>query len=391
MTFKLTTQIPSVLILDDDPVFSAFTEAVLLDAGCTNVAIADDGEQGIRAALASSGEYDIVILDLNMPDFDGLSALRLLGDSGFNGEIVIVSGESRAIMDAASRLAGLHGLRLAGALSKPLRQGEIEGFLANFKRGSPPKAIALRQAASAEIIRLVPVFQPKVVLASQRVYGAEALMRVQTKDGRLGSPQAHLEMLSKSGQLGSATLEFLGAILDEMNGWDTRMTLLPVSVNVPAPLLEEDGFMARFTEIVREKGVSPSRITVEMTEAELPNDFSKLVEIMTRLRMAGFGLAIDDYGTGMANYDILRLCPFTELKIDRSVVQAATHDALACGFIGNCASIARELSMTVVSEGVETAEQAEAMRRLGVDVIQGYFFSKPLDAAQYRAILKSSA
>ena len=133
-----------------------------------------------------------------------------------------------------------------------------------------------------------------------------------------------------------------------------------------------------------------SQITIEMTEAVLPNDMSQLVEVTTRMRMAGFGLAIDDYGTGMANYDILRLCPFTELKIDRSVSQAAEHDQLACGFIGDCVLIARELAMTVVAEGVETAVQAEAAKRLGVDVIQGYFFSRPLSAAQYGAKLKDS-
>jgi EAL domain-containing protein (putative c-di-GMP-specific phosphodiesterase class I) len=384
----------SVLILDDDPVFSALAEAVLLDAGCGRVVSAEHGEAGARFCLSAKPHPDLIVLDLNMPEFDGLAAMRLLADVEFKGAILIVSGEKPAVLQASATLASLHGLRLAGVLSKPLRSQELEAIVAGLPNPATGAKSAIDGSFGSGLERmrgLVPAYQPKVRLADKRIYGAEALMRVLMDDGRIAPPLDYLNSLTQLSDLGEATLSFLGTILADMQSWDEARTPRPVSVNVPAPLLEEGRYMERFVEDVRATKVLPSQITIEMTEAALPKDMSKLVEVMTRLRMAGFGLAIDDYGTGMANYDILRLCPFTELKIDRSVVQAATHDSLACGFIGNCASIARELSMTVVAEGVETAEQAEAMRRLGVDVIQGYFFSKPLDAAKYQAILKSSA
>lgn len=381
----------SVLIVDDDPVFSALAEAVLLDAGCANVEIAPDGESGIRSALAGAERHDLVLLDLNMPGFDGLAAMRHLADTGYAGSIAIVSGENPAVVQASAGLAKLHGLRLAGILSKPLRADELTAALAASAKETGRSKLRPGPARSEHIgkfERLIAVYQPKIRLADKSIYGAEALMRVVLEDGRIAPPADYLTAVTKAGRLGEATVSFLATILDDAQSWSAKHSQRPISINIPAPLLEEDGYMDRFVQIVRERGLKSSQITVEMTEAALPEDLSKMVEIMTRLRMAGFGLAIDDYGTGMANYDILRQCPFTELKIDRSVVQSATHDALACGFIGNCVSIARGLSMTIVAEGVETAEQADAMRRLGIDVIQGYFFSKPLSQAEYSDILE---
>jgi EAL domain-containing protein (putative c-di-GMP-specific phosphodiesterase class I) len=382
-----------VLIVDDDPVFSALAEAFLLDAGCASVDVAEAGEDGMRRALDARPRPDLVVLDLNMPEFDGLAALRLLAALKFGGAIIIVSGEKAAILQASASLARMHGLRLAGTLSKPLNAGELNAALAALPRDMRADIIPPAAGGRGEpdkFARLVPAYQPKVRLADKRIYGAEALMRVQLASGRIVAPLEYLNSLTDLALLGDATTTFLGMILNDIRTWGETLPPRPVSVNVPAPLLEEGAFMEQFALAVRAAEVPPSGITIEMTEAALPNDLSKMVEVMTRLRMAGFGLAIDDYGTGMANYDILRLCPFTELKIDRSVVQAATHDGLACGFIGNCVSIARALSMCVVAEGVETSEQAEAVRRLGADVIQGYFFSRPLNAEQYSNLLRSA-
>lgn len=378
----------SVLIVDDDPVFSALAEAVLLDTGRARVESSGACEEGLRRALSAQPPPDLVILDLNMPDFDGMAAMRLMNDLSYQGCVAIVSGEKPAVLQASASLARLHGLRLTGTLSKPLRPDELIAALPD----QPAVAKAPWRAANAgagpgKFKRLVPVYQPKVRLADKRIYGAEALMRVEMEGGRVTPPLDYLATLTDLGDFGDATLSFLAMVLADLRSWRGLRPQRPVSVNVPALLLEQPAFMEQFAADVCAADVSPSQITIEMTEAVLPNDMTKLVEVTTRMRMAGFGLAIDDYGTGMANYDVLRLCPFTELKIDRSVAQAAEHDPLACSFIGNCVSIGRELSMTVVAEGVEISAQAEAMKRLGVDVIQGYFFSKPLTAAQYMAKL----
>ena len=327
MQSAIATSSINVLIVDDDPVFLALAEAVLLDAGCGRVETAESGEAGTRSALAANPPPDLILLDLNIPDFDGLAAMRLLADIEFKGAVVIVSGEKPAVLQAAATLAGLHGLHLAGVLSKPLKPEELSAIMAGLPkqsmRANPAPADAKIERSPGKMSRLVPAYQPKIRLADRRIYGAEALMRVLLDDGRIAAPLDYLSSLTDMSELGEVTLSFLAMILMDMRSW-AAPRLRPISVNVPAQLLEEGRYMERFAEAVRAAKVIPAQITIEMTEAALPKDMSKLVEVMTRLRMAGFGLAIDDYGTGMANYDILRLCPFTELKIDRSVVQAAT-------------------------------------------------------------------
>jgi EAL domain-containing protein (putative c-di-GMP-specific phosphodiesterase class I) len=142
---------------------------------------------------------------------------------------------------------------------------------------------------------------------------------------------------------------------------------------------------------VQHSGLPAGQFTFELTEAALPGDVTVLLESMTRVRIAGLGLALDDYGTGMANYDILRLCPFSELKIDRSVAQAVVHDRLAGSFVERVLAIARDLDLKLVAEGVETEAQVAALRRLGVTLFQGYYFSKPLDSETFVGMQKQNA
>ncbi len=382
----------SALIVEDDPVFAAFTEALLVEAGCRIVTTALN-EMEFRTILSAGANQDLVILDLNMPALDGLAAMRLLADQGFGGQIALVSGAQTAIVEAAANLARLFQLNLAGTLIKPLRSGDIESLFRQTKGAGGGANAGLRQIKSEAGVLpmpLVPVYQPKFASDGSLILGAEALMRVLLDDGKLGAPGDYLAMLVETGILGDATLGFLDSVLNDMQSWQNSGPSGPISVNVPAPLLEAEGYMQHFTQVLRGRGVLPSAITIEVTETAVPRDLPSFVEIATRLRMAGFGLALDDYGTGMSNYDVLRLCPFTELKIDRSVVQAATHDALACGFIGNCVAIGRTLNLKIVAEGVETEEQATAMRRLGVNIIQGYLYSHPLTSEAYAGLMRSA-
>jgi EAL domain-containing protein (putative c-di-GMP-specific phosphodiesterase class I) len=374
---------PSILIVDDDRIFAALAEAVLHAAGSENVTLATEGEADSRLKLEHASKTDLVILDLNMPGFDGLAAMRALRDSGFSGHVAIASGETAAVLRSASQLARLFGLKLAGVISKPLRPGEIEALLARVNAAGQTPDVPKTSVNTAAFKHIVPVFQPKINAASGTVYGAEALMRVVLEDGSTQSPQDHIDRLVAAGELGEASLTFLDAVIKEMKVWQSVGFAPIISINLPAPLFEDAELMSYFISAVQHSGLPAGQFTFELTEAALPSDVTVLLESMTRVRIAGLGLALDDYGTGMANYDILRLCPFSELKIDRSVAQAVVHDRLAGGFVESVLAIARDLDLRLVAEGVETESQVAALRRLGVSLFQGYYFSKPLDSKSF--------
>jgi EAL domain-containing protein (putative c-di-GMP-specific phosphodiesterase class I) len=363
-----------ILIVDDDRIFAALAEAVLNAAGCKDVTLAVDGEADFKGKLEKASKLDLIILDLNMP--------------GFEGHVAIASGETAAVLRSASQLARLFDLKLAGVISKPLRPGEIEALLARVNAARLAPAAPQQAAPTAAFKHIAPVFQPKINAANGSVYGAEALMRVVLQDGSAQSPQDHIDRLVAAGELGEASLSFLNTVIFEMKAWQSEKLAPVISINLPASLFEDAELMNGLIAAVQQCGVPAGQFTFELTEAALPGDVTTLLESMTRVRIAGIGLALDDYGTGMANYDILRLCPFSELKIDRSVAQAVAHDRLAGSFVESALAISRDLGLKLVAEGVETEPQVAALRRLGVTLFQGYYFSKPLDSKTFVEMLK---
>lgn len=379
-----------VYLIDNDPVFVAVATVLFKSAGIETVEHIANEEADISRVAKASGSMDLFVLGLNMGGLDGLAVLRLMAANKMKGQVAISSSEAPAIRDAALRLASLLGLKTAGELVRPLREPDIRTFLRNLAEEGSFRAPNTEPNAIFEG-QLFPVFQPKFDGLSGEIVGGEALMRIRTPDGVLHAPVAHIEQATLAGTLADETLKFLDLVLAAMKSFREAGHFPVISVNVPAPVAEEPGFPSAFAAKVRKCGISPSQIMIELTESALPKEMARLVEVLTRLRMAGFGLALDDFGTGMANFDLLRTLPFNELKIDRSLAQAAASDALSAGIIETCATISRELNMTLVAEGIESEVQEKTLKRLGVNVFQGFLFGKGVPAREFLDKLKSNS
>lgn len=379
-----------IFIVDDDPVFTEIAKVLFRRAGASDVHLVINSRESLNDAVSRSKRNSLLILNLKMGGLDGLAVMRILADQGYKGWVAVSSGESVSIRESASRLVRLLGLNDAGVLEKPIRESGIEALLDNISHPVEKSPLPLL-TKSTKIIGIKPVYQPKVDAVTEETIGAETLMRLETETGELLSPQSYLDKLSRDGTIGKVTLEFLDLILADMLAWKLEGHFPVISVNAPAPVLENPQFLINFAQKVRASGISPSQITIELTESVLPQDPATLLELLTRLRMAGFGLALDDFGTGMANFDMLRMCPFSELKIDRSLSQASINDPLSCGVIEMCATVSRELGMTLVAEGIETEVQESTLRRLGVSVFQGFLFGYGMPMREFGDRLKSEA
>lgn len=379
-----------IFIVDDDPVFTEIAKVLFRRAGASDVHLVANSREGLGEVAAHSKRNSLLILNLKMGGLDGLAVMRILAEQGYKGWVAVSSGESASIRESASRLVRLLGLHDAGVLEKPIRESGVEALLERISKPAEKMPMPLLNK-SAKIIGLKPVYQPKVDAVTEETIGAETLMRLETEAGELLPPQSYIEKLNRDGTIGKVTLEFLDLILVDVLKWKSEGLFPVISFNAPAPVLENPQFLINFAQKVRASGISPSQITIELTESVLPQDPATLVELLTRLRMAGFGLALDDFGTGMANFDMLRMCPFSELKIDRSLSQASINDPLSCGVIEMCATVSRELGMTLVAEGIETEMQETTMRRLGVSVFQGFLFGHGLPMREFGDRLRAEA
>jgi len=153
-----------------------------------------------------------------------------------------------------------------------------------------------------------------------------------------------------------------------------------VAINVSMQDLNRYEFPEFVIGTAEAEGVDPSSIMLEVTESRLMEDIVKPLEILTRLRMKGVGLSIDDYGTGASSMQQLRRIPFTELKIDREFVAGAPQDAAARAMLVSSVSLGKDLQLPVVAEGVEDEDEWALVASLGVDIVQGYYIAKPMDA-----------
>ncbi len=381
-----------VLVVDDDIVFSTVATSVLQALGVTTVLTAHDGEEGIEAVRKAKEPIGLIILDLNMPKLDGLAFMRAISLTGFKGQIIVSSGESGKIVQTAQNMGRMLGIDILGALKKPIDMGEMSAML---ERRSKQSVIAKSEKKQDEITHvtddmLVPFYQPQYRTLDRSLSGAESLTRIDLGSGRFMAPMGFFQDISHSRRASVAALAVIKKVFTDISRWQARGLTPDIAINLDASVLEDGEVVSALLTLTKDFGISPESLVLELTETALPKDMSRLLETLARLGMAGFGLSLDDYGTGGSNFEMLRLCPFTELKIDMSIIQAMEHDPLSKQFVATTVNFAQSLNLRLVAEGIETEAQFEAVREQGIDIVQGYLFNKALPQDKFAGLLDES-
>lgn len=209
--------------------------------------------------------------------------------------------------------------------------------------------------------------------------GAEALLRWHHPVHGNLSPQFIISIAEESGLI----MQLGDWILAEACRMAIKSDVPLMSVNISGVQLRDKNFAERCLAIIRQEGLAPSRIQVEVTETVLIENPELAIETFSRLRKAGVRVAIDDFGTGYSSMSYLQNYPVDRLKIDRSFIQAASESPEGKAIVGAMLEMARALKLDVIAEGVETAEQCRLLRTLGCHFMQGYLFSRPLASAQF--------
>ena len=372
---------PVLLVVDDEPMICALVARVGIAMGFDVMTLNDSRE--IPRALDRSPS--VIVLDLSMPGFDGIEVLRYLAEHGTDAAIILMSGFDHRVLTSTSRLAVQLGLTVGGVLEKPLRLPAIKEMLrAQRSQTSPPgeaptpPPLEEFQLALARH-ELELHYQPQVDLRTRRWVGVEALVRWRHPSRGLLYPNSFVGMAEQNGLALSLTDEVIDIALREYNprcfGYPTAISL---AINLPPVALTDRGFPEQVLHRLDAAGRAVAGIHFEVTETSVAENPALALEILTRLRLKGFGLALDDFGTGHSSMEILYDLPFDELKIDLQFVRVIDKDSAARSIVANSATLARELGLTVVAEGIETAAIMDIVASVGADVGQGYHIARPM-------------
>lgn len=388
----------SVLVVDDDPVVLMQMKEMLAGIGVAEVLSARNGVEAILLMNRRKAPLDVVVCDLNMPEMDGVEMIRRFGQTGFRGGLILMSGADEQLMTTVGKLAELQGLTVLGQIHKPATPEAMRDLLRltssvpigrqPVRSGSvlTPDAIRAGIALSEFSVWL----QPKVNAETLEPVGVEALARWRQKDGSYVPPDLFIVVAERAGIIDELSAVLLAQALQQGARLHDAGFALKISVNLSALWLDDLNLPDLMLRSVLAVNLKPADIILEVTETGVTKDLAIALDVLTRLRLKGFGLSIDDFGIGYSSFEQLGRIPFTEMKLDRSFVNRGIHDSAARAILESSMAMAQKLELVTVAEGVETEAELELMRDLGCDNVQGYLIARPMPVGDLIRWLKSS-
>lgn len=235
-------------------------------------------------------------------------------------------------------------------------------------------------------------YQPKVSIATGRIVGAEALVRWIRSDGEIISPAMFVPIFEDNGFITDMDFAIYRRAVSDIKRWLRSGYDVPlVSLNVSRHHLKDENFADKLTALVDGMGVPHDKIELEVTESLLTDNMDKLVEVATALKSIGFRISVDDFGSGYSSLNLITQLPFDTLKIDGGFFLKNDLTEKNKKVISSVVTLAKSLNLETVSEGVETQTQVDFLRDLGCNMIQGYFYYKPMPTGDFENLIARNA
>ncbi len=272
------------------------------------------------------------------------------------------------------------------------RDVAYHAYQGTSQRENPERlALAAELRRAIEQHELVLHYQPKVSLATGRVVGAEALVRWMHPRRGMIPPGQFIALAEETGLIRQMTYSIIENAVRQLHAWRHLGQKLPIAVNLSVRNLYDPRLLSVFSDLLSTWGIEDRLIDFEITESALADDPEMAQQAISAIRKRGSSIYIDDFGTGYSSLNYLVSLPIHYLKIDRSFVSQMKSKREAHAVVASVISMAHNLGLQVVAEGVETRAEADALRDLGCDQAQGYLFYKPLPAPEYGKVLAASS
>jgi EAL domain-containing protein (putative c-di-GMP-specific phosphodiesterase class I) len=382
-----------VLVLDDD---QALMRTFLLMARHLGIEARTCSSVAEFEAALGAFRPDVVLVDLMMPEIDGIEVLARVSPLT-DARICIMTGADKRTVQATLDVLARASIAVAGVLPKPFGIAQLRLLIdeperpcqappiwegSACKQGSPLTRAQFTQAVHEGLVE--PSFQPIFLADRRTLKGFEALARIEGEDPSL-FPAAWFEHLLADDALArELTRQVTGKALAFLAGLPGGERL-SVSINVFGTHAVASGFRETLTHECARHGLAHRQIILELSEASVFELDEGDLRKMTQLRLAGFGLSIDDLGTGNSSLGRLASLPFSEMKVDKSFCLALPQSESAKAVVEACLGLARRLDMEVTAEGVESREVAVMLGAMGCSALQGHFFGHAMPAEEAAA------
>jgi EAL domain-containing protein (putative c-di-GMP-specific phosphodiesterase class I) len=349
---------------------------------------------------------DAILLDLQLGETDGIAQLHFLHSVNYAGAIVLMSGFDARVLASAQHIGESLGLRISVLVEKPARSAEIRDVLMAIEQavgtrrtGTAEAAHDAVQAGADEISahhvgeaidagRMELHLQPIVAAAGHGVISAEALIRWRDPVRGLLPPRQFVSVAETDER-----------VIDQMTMWAVQTgaeqyrrlaqlnSAIRIFINISGRNLRSLDFPDRMAALRERMAVPDHAIGLEITESVAMEDLDVTESVLTRLRLKGFSVALDDFGTGHSSLTALRRMPFSAIKIDKSFVSELQTSSDSFTIVKSVIQLARDMRLKSVAEGVENADAARLLTELGIDHLQGYYFSPPRPFGSFTAWL----
>jgi len=373
------------MVVEDQATPRRIAVEILRKLGVAEILQAEDGQDALELIRRSSAPLDVIICDLDMPRMDGVEFIRNVAEANLGASIVLASAVEAPVLASVEAMARSQGMAVLGVLEKPVTPQKLGDLLArhgstqaNYARMDDPPVDPAELEEAIHDRRITPHFQPMVRMSDGQIIGFEALARWRHTDRGTLQPELFIPVAESTGLIDSLTWVMLECAVAEAVRWRQAGHRWTISVNLSLPYLERQGVADRIAALVERHGLQPGSVVLEVTESLAATQIAQVLGNIARLRMKGFGIAIDDYGTGYATLQQLSRMPFTELKIDRSFVSGSPDRPNLHAILRSSVELARQLNLGSVAEGVETAGEWHQLDSVGCDVAQGYLVAPPM-------------
>lgn len=386
MTATEPLHVDTALVVDDSPVQRAHAMLVCNELGIANIHQAGNGREALALLAGMAHRPDLVIVDLEMPTMNGPEFLVKLQERGMDIPVIVASSREAALIETVREMGSVLGLNVLAAVRKPLQVETLREALRTVpKRAAHCASHVTEQEISAaelndalEHNEIFVHYQPKADIRTGLVRGVEALARWKHPKRGLIKPDRFIPLAEREHLIHRLTMDVMNQAMLQNAAWRARGLHLSVAVNLSPLLLERADLATEISSLQQCHGLPAEEVVIEITESSLVTRVGTALSVLAQLRLRGFGLSIDDYGTGFSSMQQLARIPFTELKIDRSFVQGAPSRESLQVILRSAIEMADRLGLTTVAEGVETLEEWRMLQEFGCTLGQGWLIARPM-------------